>query len=365
MHVKIAYFVNSFNAINWGGQATSNGIKYLIETTYKNAIFVPFTLPTAPFKKIKLIGKLLDVKIYNALMDDDKDALMNFLKYYSIDKTYFQGYTHICFNGEGAIHSRSGHFIFLMALLYLAKQQGKYVAAINQTIDLARSPKWEKLIIKIYNNVDFVSVREPASFEYAQELGIQNIHLIPDATYGLPHLSPHEIETRIKSYNLPENYIGITGSSSLVKNTQSLKKVVVVIEAIKKCTNQPLIFLANAKTDIWIAHKLQSKFGYRIIEPPIKYLDAIAIISKANLLIGGRQHPNIFAYEYGVPYIPLSANTRKNEGVAKLQHYPISPIGWNQEGLKKLPNLIQTIRDVPIAFNQVTINDFHIFKKES
>jgi len=137
--MKIAYFVNSFNAINWGGQATSNGIKHLLKTIYKKAIFVSFTLLAVPFKKIKLIGKLLDIKIYNALMNDDIDALINFLKYYSIDKTYFQGYTHIYFNEEGAIHSKSGHFIFLMALLYLAKQEGKYVAAINQTIDLAKS----------------------------------------------------------------------------------------------------------------------------------------------------------------------------------------------------------------------------------
>jgi len=363
--VKIAYFVNSFNAINWGGQATSNGIKHMIENTYGNVTFVPFTLPAAPLKKIKLIGKLLDIKIYNALMKDDINALVNLLKYYSIDQTYFQDYSHICFNGEGAIHSKSGHFVFLMALLYLAKQQGKYIAAINQTIDLAKSPKWEKLILKIYNSVDFVSVREPSSFEYAQGLGIQNVNLIPDAAYGLPHLSLEEIETRVKFYDLPKNYIGITGSSSLKKNSQSLKKVAAVLETIEKSTDQPLIFLANAKTDIWIAHKLQSKFGYRIIEPPVKYLDAMAIISKADLLIGGLQHTNIFAYEYGVPYIPLSANTRKNLGVAKLQNYPITPIGWNQEGINILPNLIRTIKDMPIAFNQISINDFHIFGKKS
>ena len=363
--MKIAYFVNSFNAINWGGQATSNGIKHLIDNTYDDIIFVPLVLPVAPFKKIKFIGKLLDIEIYNALMKDDINKLINLLKYYSIDQTYFQDYTHICFNGEGAIHSKSGHFVFLMALLYLAKQQGKYVAAINQTIDLARSPKWEKLILKIYNSVDFVSVRESASFEYTQELGIENVNLIPDAAYGLPHLSVEEIEARVKSYNLPENYIGITGSSSLKKNNQSIKKVSSVIKTIKKYTNQPLIFLANAKTDIWIAHKLQLKFGYRIIEPPVKYLDAISIISKADLLIGGRQHPNIFAYEYGVPYIPLNANTRKNIGVAKLQNYPISPIEWNQEGIKMLPNLLKSIKDMPIVFNQITINDFYIFGKES
>ena len=55
--MRIAYFINTFKSINWGGQATSSGIKYMINETYPEAEFVPFTLPELPFKKIKMADK--------------------------------------------------------------------------------------------------------------------------------------------------------------------------------------------------------------------------------------------------------------------------------------------------------------------
>lgn len=37
--MKIAYFINTFKSINWGGQATSNGIKYLLSKECLDAKF--------------------------------------------------------------------------------------------------------------------------------------------------------------------------------------------------------------------------------------------------------------------------------------------------------------------------------------
>jgi hypothetical protein len=358
--MKIAYFVNSFNAINWGGQATSNGIKYMLNIEYPNAEFVPLNLPKFPFNKIKILRKYYEWKLKNAILKDDKDTVIKMLKKMNIKENIFDEFTHICFNGEGAIHTKSGHLIRLMGMLYLAKIKGKIIASINQSIDLQDNHNLEVLVAKVYNLCDFVSAREIVSFEYAKSIGIEKVQLIPDAAYGIPRLSQEEIDTRVDKYNLPKNFISVTGSSFLKKDKKSILRVARIIDILKEMLNEPIVFLANAKTDIWIAHKLKNKYNYQIIEPPVKYQDAMAIISKSKLVVGGRQHPNIFAYEYNTPYVPFGANTIKNLGVGRLQKYPLEPIGWDSPK-EQIKDAIGTILNSKIEFGNVVINNFKIF----
>jgi len=323
--MRIAYFINTFNSINWGGQATSNAIKYMLGREYPNAEFVALNMPELPFKKIKFFRQYYNQKLIEAILHDEIDDIYKYLSKMNVPPTIFDGYTHICFNGEGAVHARSGHLSIFMGLLYIAKHQGKKVAAVNQTIDLAGKKELESLLKKVYSHLDFVSVREPLSLQYAKDMGIRDIVMIPDATYGLPRLKEEEIDSRVQKFHLPEAYIGITGSSILKRNAHSLQKMRILLTYVKKYFEEPVVFLANAKTDIWLAHRLQKEFAFDIIEPPVKYLDAMAIISRASFIIGGRQHPNIFAYIYGIPYLPYKGNTFKNDGVAKLQEYPVAP----------------------------------------
>ncbi len=358
--MKIAYFVNSFKSINWGGQATSFGIKHLIEENYPNATFVPLDLPPFPMNKIRIFRIFWEKKLTNAIFADDFNSIIKYLKKLNIKEDFFDNFTHVCFNGEGAIHAKSGHLIRLMGMLYLAKMKGKIIASINQSIDLNNDHNLEALVSKVYNLCDFVSAREPISFEYAKSIGIEKVQLIPDAAYGVPKLSQEEIDLRVEKYNLPEKFISVTGSSFLGKDKKSVLRVARIIDILKETLNEPIIFLANAKTDIWIAHKLKNKYNYQVIEPPVKYQDAMAIISKSRLVVGGRQHPNIFAYEYHTPYVSFGANTIKNLGVGRLQKYPLDPLSWDSSK-EQIKNAIKTILNSKIEFGNVVINNFKIF----
>jgi len=358
--MRIAYFINTFKSINWGGQATSSGIKHMLEKTYPHAEFVPFDLPDLPFKKIKILRKYYEVKLVKAIMRDDLNALYAVLSSMNIPDTIFDDFTHICFNGEGAVHYKSGHIRLFMGLLYLAKKKRKTVAAVNQTIDLNGNTELEKLLTKVYRELDFISVREPVSYEYAKKLGLSNMKLIPDAVYGLPKMGASEIEATVEKYNLPHTYITLTGSSALKRDKKSLHAMTQIIRSIQENTNLPLVFMANAKTDIWLAHKLEQKFDFNIIEPPVKYKDAMAIIAASEVLIGGRQHPNIFAYIYGVPYIPFIGNTYKNEGVARLQNYWVTPFCWDVEK-EVFVNVLKQAFHNDHTFTDIDIDTFKIF----
>ena len=363
--MKIAYFLNTFKSSNWGGQATSNGVKYLLSKEYPNAEFCPLDLPELRFKKIKLLRKWHEKKLTKALLDDDFKEVIKQLEKLNINEDIFDSYTHICFNGEGAIHYKSGHLIRLMGLLYLANLKNKKVASINQTVDLGDDKRLENLVSKVYNKCDFVSVREPISHKLAMKMGIKRCKLIPDGVYGLPMMSKDEIKSKIKKYELPDRYITLTGSSALKRDKKSLKLMSSVIKAIQKVHSDTLIlFMASTKTDIFLAQNLKNRFGLRIIDSSnADYKEAMAIFANSMLLVGGRQHPNIFAYIYKVPYITLEGNTFKNSGVAKLQNYPIAPLSWNSD-FDKIYNTIESIKQKDIEFTDIKINSFDIFEEE-
>jgi len=357
--MKIAYFINTFNSINWGGQATSNAIRYMLSKQYPEAEFVPLDMPQLPFKKMKLFRKYYEHELIGAIMQDRIKDVFYYLKKMNIPSTIFENFTHICFNGEGAIHAKSGHIVVFMGLLYIAKKQGKVVAAINQTIDLKQKKYLEQLIQKVYNMLDYVSVREPISLEYAKNIGIMDVHLIPDAVYGLPELTEEVIEKRVSTFSLPKTYVVVTGSSILKRNSTSLRQMRELITMIRKHIDIPIVFMANAKTDIWLAHHLQKEFGFMIIEPPVKFMDAMAVISRSKILIGGRQHPNIFAYMYKVPFVPFKGNTFKNDGVVALQNYPLEPLEWGVDEDRFVKSL-QKIEE-GLSFHKIAIEDFSIF----
>lgn len=325
--MKIACFVNSFNAINWGGQGTSEGIRHLVMKEYPTAEFCPLDLPALPLKNFRSLRNIHDRRLIRAILRGDRGGVEDSLGHLGIDMGIFEPYSHICFNGEGAIHSGSGHLARLLGILFLL-QDRKVIAAINQTIDLARTPAKEKALVAVYSKLPFVSVREPVSLDYVRSAGLKNARLIPDAVYGLPKLTGEEIASITKSYDLPDKFVAVTGSSALKRNRHSLRRAARLLQAIRSITGLEIVFLANAKTDIWIADRLSGRFGFKIIKPPVRHRDASAIIASAQLMIGGRQHPNIFAFIYRVPYIPLKGNTHKNDGVAQLQKYPIAPLDW-------------------------------------
>jgi len=359
--MKIAYFINTFKSTNWGGQATSNGIKYLLSKEYPDADFIPIDLPELPFKKVKILRYYYDNSLLNALLKDDNRKVLHLLKKVGVNENFFDDFTHICFNGEGAVHYKSGHLIRFMGLLYLAKLKNRYVATVNQTIDFNGDVKLEKLVSTIYNMCDFVSLREPISFELADKIGIKSCYLIPDAVYGLPKIDDEEIVSTTDKYKLPKQYITLTGSSALKRDRKSIIKMDKILGYTKKIfKDTPMVFMVNAKTDLYIAKRLKDKYDLKIIySADTSYQEAMAIFAKSILLIGGRQHPNIFAYIYKVPYIAFDGNTFKNEGVGQLQNYPIRPLQWNTR-FEDFSNAVKKVFQSRVKFKTIKIDNFKI-----
>ncbi len=367
-NLRVAYFINTFKSTNWGGQATSTGIQYLLASEYPNSEFVPLDLPDLPFKKLKLLRFYYEKKLLQALIKNHHQDILFFLEKMNIHESFFDGFTHVCFNGEGAVHYKSGHLIRFLGLLYLAKYKNKIVASVNQTVDLNNQEELAKALVHVYGLCDFVSVREPISYHYLKDIGLDKVKLLPDAVYGLPVLSETDIQATLNKFGLlNQEYITMTGSSFLERDTKSIRQMKNIVEFMIKTQQLPIVFLSNAKTDLYLIKKvIQSD---RFIEKKIKVVtsnqahfnEAMALIAGSRVLIGGRQHPNIFAFIYKTAYVPFDGNTFKNLGVAQLQDYEIEPLKWDCDLDIFNQKLNQALDLSEKDFKEIKIQDFRIF----
>lgn len=326
--MRIAYFVNSLPALNWGGQATSSGLKLLAAKNYPHAEFVPLDIPGLPYKHFPLLRSLCERKLAHAILADDLRGVEACLPKLNIPLSLFDGFDTVCFNGEGAIHSKSGHLYRLMGMLYYFKKKGAFVSALNQTVDLGQDALARQMVAAVYRKADYVAAREPVSWRELTALGL-DAQMVPDAAYALPRLTAEQIAQHTAGLGLPPKFVGVTGSSALEKTSTSMMGFLLTL--IREHYQLPIVFLANAKTDIALAEALKARHDLLVIKPPVRYEQAMAVIAKAHLIIGGRQHPNIFAAMHHVPFIPFRGNTHKMQGVVELLGYPLPVLPWKKD----------------------------------
>lgn len=326
--MRIIYFVDSSDSVNWGGQATSAGMRYLIEQAYPHAGFTPKKFGKLPLQSLPFFRKITDLMIYACIKHGKTSKLKSILNWYGVDRGIYDEFDVVCFNGEGAIHEKSGHFFRLIGVLHAFKMSGKRVYSLNQTIDVTPKSLHTRLLKLVYPGLDRVAVREPVSLRVLANLGL-DCDLIGDAAYALPRIPKSDRVAMVVPFGIQEPFIAVTASSALKRDRHSILMMDRIIKTLSGLGRR-IVFLANTKTDLYLATKLAAYHDFQTIDyASAKYREAIAIISMADLVVGGRQHPNIFAAKYGVPFIGLEGNTHKMQGVIELLNYPVSTFSWD------------------------------------
>lgn len=350
--MKIGLFINSVGSVNWGTQATVDGLKYLLKENYPKSDVIDLEIKVKKIYKIKPINIFIDFFIKISILNNKIKLLEFALNFIGINTLQIKSLDCILFNGEGAMHDKSGNVIKFLGILKLAKANGLKVAAVNQTLDFNKDSSDVRVLRNVYNQLNFVSVREGLSLQKCKDLGVLGVKLIPDAVYALDCFY---------SINQKKNKIVFTGSSALRKNKKNIKFFQELIERIENIyPDFELVFLVNAKTDRYIAENIKNIKKYRIFYSCNNYLDAIKEISESKLMIGGRQHPLIFSYLCKSPFVPLVGNSHKNHGVIKLQNYPISPVGFN-EGVDVLVKLATSTINQDFQVKNLKFNKFKVF----
>lgn len=351
--MRIVNYIDNSKAVNWGGQAMFAGISHLVKTSYPEAEFVPLKFSKLPLRSLPFLRAIPDLLIYQCVKRGRLGLLKAVLHWYGVKRDLYDQFDVVCFNGEGAIHEKSGHFFRLVGSLHAFKMSGKRVYSLYQTIDVTPGSLRARLLQLVYPTLDRVEVREPVSLRMMERLGLKG-ELGGDAAYAMPRIPDDERRALAAPFDLGKPFIAVTASSALERDPSSVAVMDRLLGALGGLGRE-LVFLANTKTDLYLAEKLAARHRFRVIDyDQAKYREAVAIISMADLIVGGRQHPNIFAAEYGVPFIGLSGNTHKMRGVAEMLNHPVPVFGWDFKE-EELVETARKILDGRIDFSGVSV----------
>jgi len=223
-------------------------------------------------------------------------------------------------NGEGTLHGVSPAVLAILYLAYITKKRiGRPVHFINHscypdhTTASLDTPVY-KLYRKVYEQLDFVAVREELSAGLLEEMGIR----VTRAFDCLPLFIRNHYPPREKK---DERHIVIAGGVAWGKEVTS--SMGTLIERMSRDGyNVRLLVGANAypAADDWAFMRLLRKYIGKEVElinatSEMEWLDTI---HAATLLVSGRFHHSIAAACLETPFMVTESNTPKIAGIMKM-----------------------------------------------
>lgn len=348
---------------NWGCAATVGGLRNALHEKYDQESITSIELQPLPYKKIKLLRNR-SIGLLARCLEDPRhttDQLAARLRQLNFDVQDYQLPDRLIFNGEGDIHTKSGHLMRLLGIAKLFKELGVRVSAVNQSVDLEVSSRKASILAQVYNELDFVSVREPISLRLLQQIGVRGAELVPDAAFSVEPASQDERDEVKSSLELPDRYVCLTGSSDITKRSGSI--FLNIYESLIRVSGLPVVMMASTKTDKALGKILQAQdSSVTVMTDAYDHRSALAVIAGAELLVGGRFHPAIFAAREGTPIVPFRGNTHKMEGLMELLSYPVEPVDWRalssfEAQIKRVLNDSQTMSELLASESEQLANE--------
>ena len=235
-------------------------------------------------------------------------------------------------NGEGTLHGLNKAPLGLLYLAYITKIEfGKVVQILNHSAypehNTTISNNEASTIYKlVYSIVDFISIREPFSYNTMKKLGIN----ATESFDCLPlYIKNHYFRSNIKK----SQEIIIAGSATWLQlNIPSKEKGNIneytiglmglneyLLKMISRGFKIKFLYGANsypAKDDQEFIEYMQSNFLLDLeVYNATSLNDWLRVIEEATLLISGRFHHTIAAACFGTDFIALNSNTPKMEGL--------------------------------------------------
>lgn len=327
--MKVQLLNDSSAGLNWGGKATTAGLKQTFRARWPKAEMSSVAKPPLPFRKLKCLRRFAEQELARVLKSPDTsprqlERALKRLKFQLPDGSVPD---RVFLNGEGAIRAKSGHVTRLLGILRLFQEHGAWVAAVNHSIELRGEPALIDLVRAVYARLDHVTVREPISLREIQAVGIEQAVLVPDAAFSHGPLTDSQIESHLKRMDLPNEFVCLTGSSAL--SAGNVSAAATLVDSVRSVTRLPIVMLNSTKTDIALGQAMKRRYpNFHTVAPPEPFQAAMAAIARAKFLAGGRFHPAIFAAVHGTPIVVLPGNTHKMAGLVELLEYPIPPVDW-------------------------------------
>jgi polysaccharide pyruvyl transferase WcaK-like protein len=212
----------------------------------------------------------------------------------------------VIFQAEGTMTGAGfGVGLRLLLLPWLAKALGKPLVAMNQTL-FSQSEPFIGAVRGVLGAAEFLSVREPASLDWAKASGLDRCRLVPDAAFMEPVSVPQ-----------PEDRFGVTGTAMSERFSTDI--YLDVVASVARRTGLRPLFFCSTNADLKIVEAGRDRFPESQALPvETDPAEVAAAMARCRFLMGGRYHMAILAALSATPTLILSTNTHKNLGLRRL-----------------------------------------------
>ncbi|WP_269618044.1 polysaccharide pyruvyl transferase family protein [Zhongshania sp. BJYM1] len=260
----------------------------------------------------------------------------------------------VLINGEGTLHGGGIVPVGLLYLAFIAKNRlAKSVQIINhscypQDADMTSDGPLNQLYKRVYQQLDYIAVREPVSLRLLQSLDIkcvQSFDCLPLFINTLPALRSAVVTDK--------PYIVLTGSvvwgqAIAAPLTQFLREQHAKGYKVKLLIGASAFLAADDVAFVqWMQTAAAGQFELYVADTEREWLECIA---NAVLLVSGRFHHSIAAACLETPFIVTASNTPKVAGLLELLDMPDALLQADQYFYEHLNVMAeQRLRD-PLAF---------------
>lgn len=242
---------------------------------------------------------------------------INYVNEHYYDEDIFNNSDIIFVNGEGTMHHNSGGFKFLMSVLKKAQQLKKITMLVNSVYQ-DNSSEYNDVLKKL----DVFSVRDLLSYEYV----IHKCGLTPMLRLD----------------------------SSADKNFINDGKILTTLSGIIKGDVHPHTQYKKMIDELDFGH-----FGLF----NKSFEDVIATLKQVDVYITGQHHAIYAAGIANIPFIPISSNSHKIEGIIKWSGLPI-PILNDIHELSNYLKFVDKNKNIYVEFHNFIMNNDVIRRKD-
>lgn len=222
----------------------------------------------------------------------------------------------IVVNGEGTLHPQRQLLRWLPLIRYIHQRSRAPVWVLNASMDIG-DPTYRPLFQKALAGIGRLVVREPKSLAAAREIA-PFAELAADCAFLAepdPYFRVFDFLDRI---DVRHPFAIVTGSA--IGRRWNVEATRSLLETLRD-GGLDLVFATSTEDDETLRRRINPKLRV-VTERDLTPGQYIALLREAQLLLGGRFHPTIFAATVGTPFLVSSSNTRKMEGLLQMLGVP-------------------------------------------
>ena len=226
----------------------------------------------------------------------------------------------IVYNGENSIYRNTVEGCRALFLLWVAKTRlHKPSAIINHTAHLDDvQPRMPAMVRHLFPILDVVTCREPSGWRQIKGMGIDHAELVPDAVFYLRDtiVGDNAFQIWKQAAGLEgKPYFCLSGSALPASEPRSVwdGKVVELVRRLQKFGLHPVLVAKDP--DCLFLEEVARRTGGSFFGPEHSFHEMWPLFRGASFLVSGHYHYVIAAASAGCPFIPLSVNNWKMQGV--------------------------------------------------